>query len=1160
MIQFSRLRLNGFKSFVERAELEINPGLTGIVGPNGCGKSNLVEALRWSMGESSSKRMRGGSGSMEDVIFNGTANRPARNMAEVSILLDNSQKTAPAPYNEFEEIEVTRKIERDHGSGYRINGKNVRARDVQLLYADMMSGANSPYLVSQGKITNMIQARPAERRQILEEAAGITGLYARRHEAELRLRATDNNLKRLDDQAGVMDNRLQSLKRQARQANRYRNLSKQIRELEVQIAVLDWKKAGKKVKDIEQSYNEQDSQVAKHMTAVSQLTKTHNVQAQELPDLRKRDADLGAKLQKERLTLERLEDEHKALEGAFGDAKSQLQQIGVDRAHETQTLQENTSILENLEKEEKTILEGQGKDDERLEQSEARKEELKSEVNELDTRYTAHKEKLAADNARRQSLEQKIADDNERHEMLKERLDTLQADLQEKKALAKEQDETEELQKKIEKLEAESTKIRDAIEKFQEEENKLSEAKDNLRDRLQEEDAKRSKLLTEISALESFLETFSESDEYESIVDDVVTEKGFEIALSRAFGDTLSGSQDENASMQWQILSDEDDLPALPDGAEPLSPHIKAPKVLWKALSQIGVVDDQETGQKLAKQLKPGQSLVTRDGAYWRWDGLHIQVEAADRFAEQLKHKNHLQDLKSQTSNADKAVDKAQKDLEKSDAALVKTKEELAANRDKAREIEAEIRETRQKRDEQISKFSELKAELAKLEEALSHAQSDLKMLEEQIKENETTLEVFESDSNDTDDVDIEALREKLSAKRETLQDHIGQLEREKQEQNRRQARVRAIADERVNLQNRCIRGKERLKELDEREKSLTAKLASLEDRPDKIKAEKDDYLTRIVETEKEKRLVADKLAVNEAELTETTKSLKEAEARLAEARESRAHSQATWEERQANLRRIEAAIQEKYNCTPTQLLSQAPIDTDEENQSLEKLKEEREKAIRSRDMIGPVNLRAEQEAEELEKEFGTILSERNDLMEAVNELRNGINKLNKEARERLQAAFEIVNAHFREMFTRLYNGGKAHLALIDSDDPLEAGLEIFAQPPGKALQSLSLLSGGEQTLTALALLFAMFLTNKSPICVLDEVDAPLDDANVDRVCDMLEEFAERGETRFLIITHHRLTMARMDRLYGVTMSERGVSQLVSVDLNQQLDFLEAAE
>jgi chromosome segregation protein len=309
MIQFSKLRLHGFKSFVDKTELEIGPGLTGIVGPNGCGKSNLVEALRWSMGENSAKRMRGGSGSMEDVIFAGTEKRPSRNMAEVSLLLDNTKRTAPGPYNSGDEIEVVRRIEKDHGSDYRINGKSVRARDVQLLYADITSGAGSPFLVSQGKVTALIQQKPLERRAVLEEAAGITGLYARRHEAELRLRATDANLKRLEDLIASMQERLAGLKKQARQAIKYRNLSANIRQLEVMIASLDFRRTHEKLLEIERQFGEVEAAVAERMTVVSQLNITQNVQAQDIPGLRQRDAEMAAALQAQKLALQRLEDE-----------------------------------------------------------------------------------------------------------------------------------------------------------------------------------------------------------------------------------------------------------------------------------------------------------------------------------------------------------------------------------------------------------------------------------------------------------------------------------------------------------------------------------------------------------------------------------------------------------------------------------------------------------------------------------------------------------------------------------------------------------------------------------------------------------------------------------------------------------------------------------
>ena len=422
-----------------------------------------------------------------------------------------------------------------------------------------------------------------------------------------------------------------------------------------------------------------------------------------------------------------------------------------------------------------------------------------------------------------------------------------------------------------------------------------------------------------------------------------------------------------------------------------------------------------------------------------------------------------------------------------------------------------------------------------------------------------TALEAFDEAKLAAQQQEVDSSRATLSKAREELQNAIRESDTARQDQSRRKARLRAIGDERVNLHNRCIRSRERVKEFSERHTTLTQKRDDLTQRPASLKADREMLLSKIGTAEQEKAVVSDKLAICESELAETTKALKQAESELSEAREARAHAQATVAERQQRLEATTQSIRETFDLSPEELLGQAAL-SDEAMPDLDALKHQREQAVRERDMLGPVNLQADTEAETLEAELGTIIAERNDLIQAVTELREGIQKLNKEARERLNVAFEKVNAHFREMFTRLFSGGQAHLSLIESEDPLEAGLEIFAQPPGKALQSLSLLSGGEQTMTALALIFAMFMTNPGPICVLDEVDAPLDDANVDRMCDMLEEFAERGETRFLVITHHRLTMARMDRLYGVTMGERGVSQLVSVDLSQStFDFLDKA-
>jgi chromosome segregation protein len=1101
--------------------------------------------------------MRGGSGSMEDVIFAGTSQRPARSSAEVSVLLDNTDRSAPNPFNTTDDIEVVRKIERDHGSGYRINGRPVRARDVQLLYADILSGANSPFLVSQGKITNIINAKPSERKLILEEAAGITGLYARRHEAELKLRATDQNLARVGDLIGGMEERLNSLKKQARQASRYRTLSAQIRQLEVMIACLDWRAAHEKLQEVERKFAGEESAVAERLVVVGQLGRTQTVQSQDLPELRHKEAEMSAAVQALRLALQRLEDESTRIENQRAELKGQLEQSRADREHEQRSLTENTGILERLESEEKTILATQNNEDSDLEAKGARRDELKEKVAGLESEANSFAEQHAADKARRQSLENQTANDRRRRDSVAQRLAEVKQRLEARKGESSADGEIAALRAGIEEAEKLGSEIRAGLDALA---ATLESARADRNEKRAAADAartNRSKLEGEVNSLRGVVEMYDD-DGFRPVLQDVQAGSGFETALSRALGDTLTASTEEDAPVVW-TAAQVSVLPALPQGIAPLKDHVKAPEVLHAALSQIGFAASEEAARAALGRLAPGQSIVTADGAYWRWDGLYVKATAADRNALHLQQKNRLAALEKQLPEVQEAAEKAQAALQEAEAAITGHEQKTDELRTRLRTSETGAREQQTSLNRLIEAQASRQAELAKLEEAISLAEADIRQLDETIDGNAAQLAAFDDAKMQSQQERIERSRAALAEAREEYQDAIRAYDISRQEQNRRRARLQAIGDERVNLQNRSIRAGERVKELDEREKQLEARIEELKKRPAEIKKESEELLGRLSAQEGEKGKVSDRIAEIEAELNDTNRALKEAEAALSEAREQRAHSIATREERLSNMEGIRAYIQEQFGMSPEELNAEAALD--ENNLPvLDQLRQEKESNVRSRDLIGPVNLRADVEAQELEAELATILNERNDLQQAIDELRQGIQKLNKEARERLNIAFERVNGYFRDMFSRLFKGGSAHLALIESDDPLEAGLEIFAQPPGKALQSLSLLSGGEQTLTAIAVIFAMFLTNPAPICVLDEVDAPLDDANVDRVCDLLQEFAERGETRFLVITHHRLTMARMDRLYGVTMSERGVSQLVSVDLNQQLDFLEAAE
>ncbi len=1163
MIQFTKLRLNGFKSFVDKTELEINTGLTGIVGPNGCGKSNLVEALRWVMGETSSKRMRGGTGSMEDVIFNGTGTRPPRNFAEVSLLLDNTAREAPSVYNADEDIEVVRKIEKDKGSVYKVNSKTTRARDVQMLFADTVTGANSPALVSQGRVTAMINAKPQERRLILEESAGVSGLYVRRHEAELRLRAADNNLQRVEDLVGTMEGRLGALKKQARQAIRYKELSTDIRELETSIAYLEWRVLVNKIDNAKSKFGDAESVVAERMTTVTQLTKTQNSQAEELPTLRQKEAESAAALQAQKLTLQRIEDQEREIENRLNETKQQLEQLKQDKGHEQESLTENSATSERLKQEEERLQNSSSSDEKILSEKIAIKDSLEKDVSDLEQEYESFMSRLAETRAGRQSIERQIHNDENRLSQAQSRKEKLEDDLKASQEQFQQGNDHDALKASIVAMETQNATIRNQLNDAETQTTQAEISLDQARQQQQELDKIEAEILTEIKTLETVLDS-KDKTEFQPILNDIEPEAGFETALSRALGDTLMASTDSDAPMVWMNRNfDVSEFPALPNGAQTLEPHVKAPSHLKAALSLIGVVSDNATGQNCANQLKPGQSIVSQDGAYWRWDGLHIKADASDRHALFLQQTNRLKELQESLPAAQDNATQARDALETAKSDKAQKQENFDTLQSDIRQKEQSLGAAQSELGELIEQRSGLFANMAKCEEALANTSKDIEEITTSLNENKKSLDNNDEQALEEQNQRVEKVRAQLTEVRESLSEALRELDRVQQEQSRRKARLHGIADETVNLNNKVIRSQERLKELETREEQLTQKREELQNAPKTYSTEREGLMSRVSDLETQRNIDADKLAGVENELSETNRALKEAENILTEAREGRAHAQATASAGQEQLDEIVLGIGEKFDMAPEALIAETKlsIGEDQELPEIEPLKERKEKSIRSRDLIGAVNLRAEQEASELETEVGGVLEERDDLVQAITELREGIETLNVEARERLTKAFDQVNEHFQRLFAQLYGGGQAHLALIDSDDPLNSGLEIFAQPPGKSLQSLSLLSGGEQTLASIALIFAMFLTNPSPICVLDEIDAPLDDANVDRVCDLLEQIAGRGETRFLVITHHRLTMARMDRLFGVTMAERGVSQLVSVDLSQQeLDFLEAAE
>ncbi|MGB0720106.1 MAG: AAA family ATPase, partial [Bdellovibrionales bacterium] len=934
MLQFDRLRINGFKSFVDRTELDIGPGLNGIVGPNGCGKSNLVEALRWVMGEASAKRMRGDG--MEDVIFNGTDKRSPRNIAEVSLLLDNASRNAPAAYNGSDEIEVIRRIERDRGSNYKINGKTMRARDVQMLFADTVSGANSPALVSQGQVAKIINAKPLERRLILEESAGISGLYARRHEAEIRLRAADNNLVRIEDILGSMEGRLNGLKRQARQASRYRNLAAQIRQMETLIAYMEWEALHNRAQETRRIFDSAESVVAGHLAAVTQLTKTHVTQSEDLPSLRQKEVEAAASLQTQRLTLQRLEDDAARYEQALQELHDQLAQSETDLAHETQSRDESAALLEKSEAEHAKIVAEQGDESGELEAKGAAKDTLEGKVLELEESYNALMQSAAEARAAKDSAQKRLDGNAARYAQIKTRIESTQAELSSLQAQQGDAPNPDLLKGEIETAERALEQLKGDLQGNEDNHDTALRAVDTAREALKTIETKKSEFDTEISLLEGFLDQGSEG-ELPPVLNAVSPDEGFEKALSRALGDSLLASLEKEAQAVWLSVPHKlDALPPLPAGCAALLPHIKAPKALHAALSQIGYVDDDAQGAALIERLLPGQALVSQSGSYWRWDGYSVKSTAKDRHSQHLEQKNQLAALIQKRPQLEKLVADAQKAM---DAAL-KTQEDLRAARQglsaaiqtQDGDLSAKRKEWQDLRETQ----TRFESERNRLEDVLTLLNSDATALEATLEEDRKQIAVYD-DTADSDKAQrLERLKAQLQEARQALSEAVRAYDLYVQQQNTRKARLQALADERISLQNRNIRARERMKQLEARKAELSEKLGDMTAQPKNSRAEQEALLSRISELEVIRSTAAEKLAEREREVSETAKALKTAEQSLSDAREQRAGAQATLKAVQEQIEGVEASIVETFDMQPRDLPQHAAIDMDRDFGDLE--------------------------------------------------------------------------------------------------------------------------------------------------------------------------------------------------------------------------------
>ena len=1145
-MRFSKLRLTGFKSFVDPTELIIADGLTGVVGPNGCGKSNLLEALRWVMGENRPTAMRGGG--MEDVIFAGAATRPARNFAEVSLQIDNSERLAPAGFNDNDILEIVRRITRDVGSAYKTNGKDVRARDVQMLFADASTGAHSPALVRQGQISELINAKPKSRRRILEEAAGISGLYQRRHEAELKLKATETNLTRVDDVIEQLAAQLAQLARQARQAARYRAIGEKLRTAEGLLLYRRWREADEARLEAETVLRARVTAAASAETAARAAAKTRAQAEDALPPLREEEAIAAAVLQRLQVQRDALNDQEARALQTIETLQSRISQLSRDMEREAGLNRDAGETIERLEWETRELAKaGEGHGD-RLEAAAEAAREGAAVLQERESDLGQLTEDVARLAARHQSA----------HRLLQDNRKTLdKSESEAERARVAVRDSEANLEQARKNFEAAGLAEKQATATARKAEEVLVEADDaraEAQSREADARAERSEAEGEVNALRAestALARLVQRDTAEGgqILDRLQVEPGFEKALGAALADDLRAPEvDADGPSGWSVLPAYPVGQTLPEGVQALGNHVTVPEVLARRMAQIGLVDADD-GPALQPQLKPGQRLVSVEGDLWRWDGYRAWAEDAPSAAAlRLQQLNRLEELKQELERATARLDGARAAHESLTNRLADLTRADKDAREARRQADAKMAEASRALSRAEAERNLADGRLESLRLAVTRHEEEALNARKQLAEAERAVAGLE----DLDEARARAedIKMTVEAARMTMMTRRSAHDELRREGEARTKRAQEVAKEVSGWRHRLETAEKRSAELAERKSQSEAELKVASAAPEEIAAKRDELGQAISDAETRRRAASDVLAEAETALREAVAQERDAERVASEAREARARSEARTEAARETVSYAEERIAEALETTPADLLELLGDDPDK-MPSAEAVEAEVGRLKRQRDALGAVNLRAEEDAKEVETEHSELVREKADLEEAVHTLRSGISSLNREGRERLLTAFEQVNSNFSMLFRHLFGGGEANLVLVESDDPLEAGLEIMCQPPGKKLSVLSLLSGGEQTLTALALIFAVFLANPAPICVLDEVDAPLDDANVTRFCDLLDEMARRTNTRFLIITHHAVTMARMDRLFGVTMAEQGVSQLVSVDLNK---------
>jgi chromosome segregation protein len=1140
-LHFQRLRLSGFKSFVDPTDFRIEPGLTGVVGPNGCGKSNLLEALRWVMGANSAKAMRGSG--MDDVIFAGSGGRPGRNHAEVTLTIDNADDAAPAALGRHPVLEVVRRIDRGAGSTYRVNGKEVRARDVQLLFADASTGANSPALVRQGQISELIAAKPQNRRLILEEAAGVAGLHTRRHEAELKVRAAETNMERLGDLVRELEGSFGRLKREARQAERYKKLATQIRTLQGAVLHARWSEARDGLQRVDAEAQTVGAEAERATRAAAAAATAAAESEAALRPLRDEETAAAAILHRLEIEKDRLDRELEGAAAELARLQAELARIGTDAAREGQIVEDAGRALTRLDGEMRQLEAEIAAAPERMPALAAAAEAAGAVRQAADAEVERLAGELAASEASRRAAQMRVEEARSRLARTTRALDQTRTD---RAAIGPSDDgRRAEAEAALAAAETALENARAGLESAEAERAAAQAAESEARAAARKAADQLTGLKAEAQGLRA-ITARAESGPFKPALDAVTPDGGLEAALAAALGDDLSAALDSKAPTRW--TGAEAPAPSWPAGATPLAGRIAAPPELAARLAYIALVDAAD-GERLMRQLAPGQRLVSRAGDLWRWDGFAAKAGAPKPAEARLKQRARLAEVDTQIASLAPAAESARAAAEAAAKRINRSDEAVRAARALPRQAEIAAQAARERLETLVREGARRDARAQSLDETIARFDAERAELAAQLAAAEAALAELAPDEGGA--AALQAARTAAGSARSAEAEARAALDVERRERDGRARRLEALVADRDGWTRRADAAVRRQDQLaKEREKADAAVIAA-RDAPDRIAVRRQAMLDELGVAQGRKAKSADALALAEAARGDADRAWRRAESAAGEARERRATLAARLDAARERFGESAAAIREQTRLEPEALGRSLADQAQALPQGVAGMETHLAALERERELMGAVNLRAEEDARDVEGRLQTLKSERADLSSALAKLRQAIGELNAEGRERLTAAFAVIDGYFRALFTTLFEGGEAELRLVESDDPLEAGLEIYACPPGKRLAVMSLLSGGEQALTAASLIFAVFLANPAPICVMDEIDAPLDDANVERFCNLLDEMRRRAPTRFITITHNPLTMSRMDRLYGVTMRERGVSQLVSVDLRQ---------